>query len=268
MRDTSNRFRSLFDVADERGLTLPQPVLDAHRTLVNAEAAVAQPRPSQAEPATEGFIAAALAAASKGRAAPTATKVLDARRADEADALGRELGRRVQQVAFDDLLTTLQDHADKIVVEHLRPGFETAVDGARQTWPLFGHVGLDARDLLRADDDVRQAFLAFDDHVQAYWTARTAAGALYVILRVRSVDDDRGLFAVMRNGDDLWEQRYSPQGNRTPPPWPTSGRGHVEWIAAHPEAQPWLPTVEERNAAHQAWFERVRVDAPRQVAIG
>lgn len=173
----------------------------------------------------------------------------------DLDSIAKELGRdaaRAAYVAQLDLVIdqarlalrdTIAEHAETIIVEHLRTALdETVADAQRCVDALDGH-GFDPADLLTAPDDVRAARVQLDTITGRYRTIRSGRAALN---RVGHVDvcafDEAGEFAEM--ADDEGTRRA--WGDE-----PSDATERLYFLLTH-GARLWLPTAAERDEAWAA----------------
>jgi hypothetical protein len=137
------------------------------------------------------------------------------------------------------------------ILDHLRRALDDTVEKARKVAPALAAYGAtpDLKLLLNAPADQRKAYGALERLADRYAAIRRGRDRLdrmgYTPQR-----DASGHFGEFKNVVEL-----RPPGPRglPPEPWPTDNRVHkLLWILQY-DAQPWLPTPEEQDAAWEAW---------------
>jgi hypothetical protein len=141
--------------------------------------------------------------------------------------------------------------SETILADYLRPALEAVLDRVREGAALGPLVPWDdPRRLAAADREVREyhevVAQANDDYLKirdAQWRVRALAGA--------PSDEAYHRFGELRNMRAVWPQRDSGvQSIRGRTPWP-DGPARMVWLVTS-DAQPWLPTAAECEAANEA----------------
>jgi hypothetical protein len=187
-------------------------------------------------------------------------KVLEAERAERAADLALLIANTAAEKAVSIAGHTLDDLAEPILLDHLRPALaETLAAVVKLAPALAGMDPDDAEAMLGASakaQDARAHLVGLADRRAAIVRA---ADAIAQFLGVVKHDDDR-VFARFRNAGDLWGQNWGARRNfeaRGVFPWPTGRLKHVLW-AATAEAGAWLPTPAEQDAALAAFLRKTR----------
>jgi hypothetical protein len=255
--DPLARWADLFTDADARLFTLPADITALRSSVValDAERArVAEHAPDPARARAE-LLRGYVTAARGGQDWPDPAPALDTERAAQAHRMRTDLLAEARAQLASEMLLAVDDHADALIVEHLRPAFDSALaDLHAAARALPDDLSGDA--LLRAPDKVRKTWLGLDDVASRLSRLRRLAERLG---RLRPVQHDQaGEFAAMRNLRQVWPL-YQP--GRTPP-WPQDNTRLALLWQARNGCELWLPTSAERDAAwlevHGAALERTR----------
>lgn len=246
--DPLTRWAELFNDADDGLFTLPVEITTMRTVVLALDAErdrVADDRPDPVK-ARADLTCAYLAAAAGQQDWPDASAVLEVERAAQAHTVRSTTLDAARVTAAGDLMGAVDDLAEQLITEHLRPAFAAALTDLRAASEVLpedpsGDV------LLRAPDKVRKAWLNLDDVTSRLLRARRHAERLGRLRPVRQ--DEAGEFAAMRNLRQVWPL-YQP--GRVPP-WPSeSPRAALLWQVRN-GCDLWLPTSAERDAA---WLEQ------------
>lgn len=236
--------------------TLPASISEAWRTYQRVSATVVDvPRPENRDAAAARLVAAAAAGESLDPAA-------EARR-----SVAREEERRLAEQARDVLIVAteqaaaragqeLADLAEVIITDHLAPAHAAVLDDTRELISAMDGHSRDPHSLLTAPAKVRNAYLRLSPLVErqrvimdARWKVNNTAGRQ----AARDVSDLFALFERPMSFHPTW--KLPAQFPRLP--IPTDPEERLIWLACDPEAQaagPWLPTIEQQDAAWWALF--------------
>ncbi len=262
MRETNVRVENLIDLAGEGFFSLPVEVTKAHAAVkrLKAELVSAQEDASKISPeALEIRTVDALVTAATGnklKLPNTASAIADAVRSREASGIRVQLVSQALEIVVGTRNASAQGLAQTIVTRHLRPALEEVLGEA--TDKARALTGFDPEpdpiQLLSAPEPTRRAWLDYQRLAERYGAIRR--GREYLSgLGYRAQRDDR--FGEFENADELWPRRGA-LGGSTTPPWPTSsGAARLLWIVTG-GAKPWMPSVEEADAAFTALVERNR----------
>lgn len=251
-RRLSRTVVTLFAGSDAGHYPLPAELLEARTKLDAVTAAVEALAPVNGEPAAKA--AAVRAALADPGATNLAKGILAARQTDVA---AREHAAVLHEAA-DHAAGAVEAAADgeEIVVECLRPALDEVMGRVREQIRTFTPHGVSEAQLFAAPAKVRSAWLAFGESAQRY-TAVSAARAALLDKIGRAPSDERGLFSLMRNTDDVWPECVATHRplNQLVQPWdddPT-GRSFLLW-AVQVGAAVWLPLPAEQEAQWQRVF--------------
>ncbi len=251
--------RELIDLQQAGGYTLPDDVLEAYRThlrlrdLTLDEVPLLHPtevsgrlvRPDVTPDDVLALAAEIDDAATRRRLTDTASSVRNA----------------AVEFAGDIATTLASDAADQIITDHLRPAFDQVLEQARAAGAKLGNHGLNPRALLRAPKASQDAFHVLEalaDRYQAIQTARIKANN---VGHRQPQHDVEHMFATFQN-PMAFAPDWTPGTARLPrPPFPADPTELLFWLVTDPaavEAQTWLPTLAEQNAAWSAVFGEVQ----------
>ena len=240
----------LFAGFDAERHGLPSELIDARARLHRMDAAVnALTRPDAEQTARASAVRDALADPSADVAGP----VLAARADDEAATLRAQVLRDARAVALAELTSAVYDLAETVFTDHLRPALHDALERAKAAHKVYKPHGSDERQLFQSHPKVRTAWSTFAAAADAYQALCTARDVL-LDLTGRALQDDRGLFAMIKNTEEVWPEIASSQlpVSMLVRPWPAGGgREFLAWALEH-GAELWLPTGEEQDAR---WLE-------------
>jgi hypothetical protein len=241
----------LLSLQDVGAFTLPPAVLTAAAVLDKVGAV---PMPALPDYSIEQAADDVLADLTADRAvdlAGYADRLLAGTTAGQAQQQAQIVMQYAHDHARNRLLVTVDDHADRIVVEHLQPALDHLLDeAARHGAVLAGH-SREARDLLTASSKVRTAWLALERLADRYTALRQARRATLIAGNRTVVHDTSAEFAALRapSGD-----AFTP-GTGAQPPRPDQPSDPVElllWLVGPGSAhKPWLPTADQQD---QAWL--------------
>jgi hypothetical protein len=175
---------------------------------------------------------------------------------DEQVRLGlkRTILEQAEEVAANRLPTVIRAHADEILADFLRPVLVARLEELRAI-----HKKVDFRkvpfgreaDLARADKAVREAHARVRELEADYAFLRGQQNTLRVITGSPSED----AFARFREFANPYDRDMFPllgAWNAPPAPWDSMPGGKVVWIVLNPQAQVWMPTAEECDAAYDS----------------
>jgi hypothetical protein len=130
--DPLARWADLFADGDLGLFTLPPDLLALRSTVVNLDRELERIADQAPDPAAarEELQRGCLTAARGGQDWPDPAPVVDVERAAQLHAARRQALTGARAAAADELLRAVEDHADTLITEHLRPAFDTAA-GAR-----------------------------------------------------------------------------------------------------------------------------------------
>lgn len=242
--------RNLFAGYDAERYTLPTELIEARALVARMTEAVDGLTPHTAERTAR---AAAVRAALADPSADVVGPVLAGVAAGEAAQLRAQILREARDTAVAELSAAVDDLAETVLVDHLRPGLADVVSRAKAAHAVYSPHGGSERELFSAAPKVRGAWTEFAGAADTYQALVAARGVL-VDLMGRPVQDDRGLFAQIRNTEHVWPELLTSRmpASTMVPPWPTDGaRPFLAW-AIQAGAAPWLPTGQEQDGR---WLE-------------
>jgi hypothetical protein len=182
---------------------------------------------------------------------------LDEERAAQlAETVAIEVERRAQASSA----STVNDLAETVLVDHLRPALAETVDAARKLAPSL--AGLDPDnvqallDAPKAAQDARRRLVGLADRRTAIYAA---ADGLGYWLGEPQHDDD-GAFRRYRNAGALWGRQWPiriQSQARGLYPWPAGPLANLVW-AATSEAVPWLPLPAEEDEALAEFLREIK----------
>lgn len=200
----------------------------------------------------------------KGRVqVPDTSAVPKARQALEEEEIVFQVLTRARARGDRALIAAARDHAEAIVVEHLRPALE---DTLRKVRKAAGHLqGFEETvnvDLMAAaPEQTRKAFLEVGELARRYGAIRGARAALEQ-LGYQAERDKR--FGEFRNFMELWPSFGT--NVQTSAPWPEDARARLLWIATGP-AVAWMPTPEEQDTRFDAYVESRKPHRDQAVGV-
>ncbi len=246
---------ALFTGCDAGIHPLPADVVDLRRALAHL-ADTPTPEVVDERALHASLVAAAVAAAHCGDGPPDVTPLVNAGSARAlADARRRVLDEATSAVAGE-LRDAIVDGAEAILGDYLRPAFNELVAELKAACAAFTPYGDAAPALLRAPDKARKAFAGLGD-LSARWSALRKSRAALANAGYTAQADEFGLFALVRNADSFTDMtRARPMSKIADGlPWrELAGTDYHLWFGTHPEAELWLPTAAEQDAAWSAVF--------------
>lgn len=246
---------ALFASCDADAHTLPPDVVDLRRALSHLTDTPTPEVPDE-RALHASLVAATVAAAHCGDEPPDVAPLLDAGRVRAlADAHRRVLDEATADVAGE-LRDAIVDGAEAILVDHLRPVHEELIAELRAACDAFSPYGDAAPALLRAPDKARKAFAGLGD-LSVRWAALRNSRAALANAGYTARADEFGLFALVRNADAFADMTRARPMSKIADGLPWRGLAGTEWllwIGTHPEAELWLPTPDEQDAAWSAVF--------------
>ena len=243
----NNGTGKMFAGFDQGHFTLPQGVLDRRRRL--AAFTAASDWPVDPWPAAHAALVDQVRAVADGGPPPDVTAVVAAKAAYEV--ITGTLGMVRRQVADElarDVELAVTDHADEILVGHLRPALEevlATVTTAAKAAPVEVLTATDSM-LLSAKDSVRKAALAIDGAALRYQAIRLAHWC--VRQTGAGVQQDQShWFGELKRMEVAWPThnvhfppQRAPWENMTP-------RARLLYVVTS-GGEPWLPTAGEQDA--------------------
>jgi hypothetical protein len=260
-----NRAAAIYEGLDAGVYTLPADLL-AHRegiARIRAALVAANEEAFAADPgAVRSRLARLLPNAARKGDLPTGW-VADLREAQdtqvragtEAAVLDEALG-----LAENQLVRAVDDLADEVITDHLRPVLEDIIAKIRKATASAGDVPWEMPRLLaRAPKNVRDAFAAVEEEAERYSVIRRAQFTLHLV--TADVEENAwSLMSEIRNLPLLWPQ-YASRMPAIAPPWPKDRNARMVWLT-RPEVEVWMPTSVDLNDAYTA-YARPRQNAPR-----
>ena len=257
------RYRRLFEPVDRGELALPEEVLTARATVQRLNTALrALTPPVEAQVPRDAAIRAALE--SPDPMIVDVSGILDHERHVAEFNQRRQILTRALEIADAELTGVLEDFADEIVTDFVRPtGQRLWAEITKQVKCLDGIDPITTDAMLRAPDRARRAYLELDALAGQYARSREAWSPLPE--GQQTEHDTQGDHAEFRAGlctvmGPNW--RGSPTApNRPKPPWRDDPRGRLIWLVRN-EHIPWWPTGADRDAAwmetHREQYERMQ----------
>ncbi|CAN5706077.1 hypothetical protein BH23CHL7_BH23CHL7_20870 [soil metagenome] len=202
--------------------------------------------------------AAVLEAALAGEPLPDmATGVRAAEQAERAVQIRVQV---LQQALESASWQALSLDAGEIVREHLRPAFEETIAEVKAlSGKLAGRDLENAEQFVDAPGPVRAAYIRLRELHSRYQALRAAQRHLN-----RGTNDGAEDFAEVRNLVELYGDRWPGRYMSSWRPGPQDSLSRLLWLTTS-EAQPWLPTREERDAAV---VEMIAAAQPRRRTVG
>jgi hypothetical protein len=200
----------------------------------------------------EQTIEAALA----GKPLPDGSVVVEAEAAIRRSEAMLDALRGAKQKLERSVTKAIRAAGEPIIVIYLRSALEETIAEANKVAAVLR--GIDVSDVSEVSPKVRTA-----------WMRMAALSETYVAIRNGREDlalpmpqHDRGhIFGEFRNARTIWPERSGELARSaamtttpramTPPPWPGAYPQRLLWIVRS-EAQPWMPTPQEQDAA---WLE-------------
>jgi hypothetical protein len=263
----------LVDQQEAGGYTLPRPLLDAYQRSIAAAAILAPPSQAFAPQDAADQIVRCLTDGADPDLADLAQRV---RHATEAGN-DRELAHRILAVAAEMTQNTAvniaADLADVVITDHLRPVFAANLERVAGHGTILGGYPLDTRALISAPAKVRSA-----------WTAvKACADRHRLLIEARSRVNTAGLRQPQRDTTGMYAAFELPralfpglsdQARMPQLPFPADPVDMMLWLVGDAaRAKPWLPTVDEQDAAwwaqHGEGVEKRRTgQAMAEAAVG
>jgi hypothetical protein len=258
--------RTLGDAGDAGHYTVPDELREVAkvRDLAGrlagdaAERRVAVQRGDVAERASEAVLTALRATGKPPEGYEE--KVLEAERAERAADIALLIANTARDKALREAGHALDDLAETILTNHLRPAFAEVLGAVATLAPSLAGTDPDNAEAVLAApqkaQDARAALVGLADRRAAILRA---FGAIRPFLGdVRHDDDD--VFLRFRSAGDLWGRDWPARRTheaRGRYPWPTARLVQLLW-AATPEAGAWLPLPREQDAALAAFLRKTR----------
>lgn len=231
------------------GYSVHQPVAAAHAALTRLLSHVI-PEPAKADPITDASIELVRAAHTDG---PLLTRVPGLVKADDDARAASAARQALEQATVDATATwesTVVEHLEDVITTRLAPVYDQVVAEARECWPLIAGI-VAAADAVAADEATRAAYLRFEELALKYGVLRDTAARANDAGEERIEHQSRARhYVLVRNPADCWADfsrlQHQVLASATPP-WDGTNRERLAWLAAHPEAQAWLPTTAQLN---------------------
>lgn len=254
MREATAKIALGIFPASEAAYTLPSDVLRARQAAHAIEGWLAATRddPQAQNRERAAAVRSILEAAIAGKEPGPVEKALRTA-ADQAAFRAERAGLLADALELADLrlVSTIVDHADEILAEHLRPALETALAEVRGVLEVSDEIPwTDARALARASDAVRLAYETVRAAVDRLTALRAAQGLLQRLTGEPAAEAFR-VFGSIKNLHDLWPQH----GQGYPvvsAPWPTEPGQALVWQLRH-GADIWMPTAIEVVERYMEW---------------
>ena len=267
----NTQLANLIKSRERGGYTLPAELVDAYELAGRAEP-VLMPAP---EELNEYEAAAQLLTALREDRTPDLDGLVDRlRKANTSrDGIAPRLVMTAVEQANSRAVTLAQELADAVVVEHLRPAQERLLEEAAKAAAIVTAVSpdLDLYALVGASTKVGQAYQQLRVLADRWTVLRTARRYAITLSHRPPQQDVDYLFATFRRPLELFPG-WRP-GTLVPAlPFREDPVANVVWIATDAQvAQPWMPTVEEQDAAWSAQFgeyaKRARAIHDQSLAI-
>lgn len=242
---------SLYAAHDANLIRLPENVLKVRDAHARASEALTALTPPQHPVDVRTEVAHETAAAYlSGAPAPSVDRVLDAERGARVFDHSLEVGRATVLMLEARLTEVLTAAAETIIVDSLRPPFDSTVASMRAGFNMLEPFETAGRGALAlASAKVRKAAADLDGTlVPNYNLLRTAAAELRKVLPPPEHDGD-GEFAAFRDVEMVWPRARRTNFGALPAPW-AEAPDPLAWQIRNLTA--WLPTPAEQDAA---WLE-------------
>lgn len=152
---------------------------------------------------------------------------------------------------------------DAIITEHLRPAYREVLHRARAVARRLGpyiddRFQLDTPRVITANRKVRNAYLALPGLVRQHSRILAARQWANSIAGRAPQWDRRGLFSVFENPFAVTAASGLPYDDIPVPPLPLGDTARLVWLVSDEAdaGKPWLPSVEEQDAAWRHRFAR------------
>ncbi len=258
----------LIDSAEAGGYTLPAKLLDAWRTYQRVKALDVPTRETLSPEAAAARIVSTVAAAESPDVTGLARELANARLEDEADEHARGILARASDQAGEAAITVAYDLTETIISKHLAPALAEAFARTREAAAALDGYGLDLHRLMTAPAKVRNAYADLPALAAKRQTILTASKSANAVGNREPQRDTTGLFADFRKPLTFFPTWRHPA--RIPAiPFPADQIERLLWFVgdAATAAEPWLPTMAERDAAWEAQFgDEERARATRNIA--
>lgn len=201
-------------------------------------------------------------AAIDGTDLPGTGAVLAAEQAQQVELHRQRIVADAAEQLGEQLLRTVGDLADRIIVDCLRPKYDEVLDGLVQSLALTAEYP-DALAALQAPASVR-ASLAAQPELYAKYNAIRAAHEVLARVGTGPQRDDEGIFSSLRNAEQIWPRAQRP---RMHCPWP-EGLPGLAWLIQN-GGELWLPTFAEQDQQYETEYgdrERELLDYQRSAA--
>jgi len=250
-----NTLTNLVESAEAVGYSLPTELLDAHRTYVRVKAVeIPKPKTLEADTAAARVVSAVAAGETpdpNALAGEVNRAALAGRDFDQAKLV---MGLAVEQ-AGNAATTLASDLTEQIIVKHLRPALEELHREAREVAAALKGYGLDLPTLVTAPAKVRNSYAALPGLVSRRQGIFRARRWVNSIGHREPSYDVNGLYVEFQTPLAL-SPSWKPPARIPQIPAPTDPSERLLWAVSDTAApaQPWMPTVEEQDEAHQAQF--------------
>jgi len=276
MTTDRGRLHALTALIDNRvaaGYTLPPELLDAH-ALIRTASALPLPEHQPLHP--DGAAGLAVADLLTGRTpdlGDLAERVHATERAGHRRQTAQMIYRAVVEQATNHTLVVAMDTADQTITEHLRPAFAAVLEQAARHVGTFTGQPLDHRALVTAPAKVRTAWAEMQTLADRHHLIRQARAQVNVA-GLRTVQHDTsGEFAAFADPRALTGHPANAVTRAPRVETPSDPVDLMLWLAgpAAP-ARPWLPTVDEQDAAwlrtYSEGIDRRRTAAALAESVG
>lgn len=251
------RLGGLFRGAAAGAYTLPDDLLALERRARGAVDALAAPDNGPTLNRTRGeYHQALVSAIDAGAELPDPIVLAEAEARDRALAERRRLLVDLAEAAQSSVVAGVQAQADELIVDHLRPALDEALEGAGAVADKLGATLPTTDELLNGTDANRKAYKTLRALAGRYRALRSAQ-SLVVAVSGKPKDDTGGLFVELRNLPDVWPGRRAIAVNpaAAAPPWPDDELGRLLWLVTS-DAEPWMPTAADQDAVFRKRFPR------------
>jgi hypothetical protein len=192
-------------------------------------------------------------AALSGSAFPDGSAVVEAEAAIKRNEAALAALRDSKQHFEREVARSLRAAGEAIIVVFLRSALEETIAEARKAAGVLR--GINDIDVNDVTPKVRDAWLRMVDLAERYVAIRTGREDLALPMPRH---DQGHIFAEFRNARTVWPERSAEMARSavlttrrhalTPAPWPDGYPQRLLWIVRS-EAQPWMPTPQEQDAA-------------------